>query len=92
MSERKKIRRASPRFRKVAHPKVYGEPDIALSNVKVNIHIRLDAGIVNYFKEKASREGGKYQALINQHLRDTIFEEKNLEGRLRHIEERLGIH
>ena len=60
--------------------------------MKVNIHIRLDADIVSHFKERAKREGGRYQALINQHLRETIFKEKNLEGRLRQIEERLGIH
>ena len=92
MSERRKKKKASPRFREIAHPKIYGEEEIALSNVKVNIHIRLDADIVSYFKGKAKREGSKYQALINQHLRETVFKEKNLEGRLRQIEERLGIH
>ena len=92
MSERRKKKKASTRFREVSHPKVYGEQEIALSNAKVNIHIRLDADIVSYFKEKAKREGGKYQALINQHLREMIFKERNLEGRLRQVEERLGIH
>ncbi len=92
MNGLRKRKKSSLRFREVAHPKVYGERDIALSNVKVNIHIRLDADIVSHFKEKAKREGGRYQALINKHLRETIFKEKNLEGRLRQIEERLGIH
>ena len=92
MNGRREKKKSSPRFREIAHPKIYAERDIALSNVKVNIHIRLDADIVNHFKEKAEREGGKYQALINQHLRETIFKERNLEGRLRQIEERLGIH
>ncbi len=87
-----KGKKSSTRFREIAHPKIYGERDIALSNVKVNIHIRLDSDIVNHFKEKTKREGGKYQALINQHLRQTIFKERNLERRLRQIEERLGIH
>ena len=45
-----------------------------------------------HFKEKAKREGSKYQSLINQHLRETVFKERNLEGRLQQIEERLGIN
>ena len=68
------------------------EQDIALTNAKVNIHIRLDADLVSYLKEKAKREGGKYQSLINQHLRETLFKEQNLESRLQRIEERLGIN
>ena len=80
------------RFRKIAHPRIYREDDIALSQVKVNIHIRLDADIVRYFKEKAEREGGKYQALLNQHLRDTLWSKRNLETRVQQIEERLGMH
>ena len=38
---------------------MYSEDEIALSNVKVNIHICLDADIVCYFKEKAGHEGAK---------------------------------
>jgi uncharacterized protein (DUF4415 family) len=79
------------RFRKIAHPRIYREDDLSLSRVKVNIHIRLDADIVRYFKEKAEREGGKYQALINQHLRDTLWSRHNLETRVQHLEERLGM-
>jgi len=73
-------------------PRIYEDRDIALSNAKVNIHIRLDADLVAYFKERAKQEGSKYQSLINQHLRETVFKEQNLEGRLQRIEAQLGIN
>ena len=92
MSKQRKGQMVNSRFRKISRPQIFEERDIALSNTKVNIHIRLDADIVAHFKEKAEREGGKYQSLINQHLRETVFKERNLEGRLQRIEERLGIN
>lgn len=91
MSKQRKRKKVSPRFREISSPHVYEDQDIALSNAKVNIHIRLDADLVNHFKEKAKRGGGKYQSLINQHLRETVFKERNLESRLQRIEEQLGI-
>jgi uncharacterized protein (DUF4415 family) len=85
-------RKGINRFRPVTRPRIYTEDEIALSNVKVNIHIRLDADVVRYFKEKAAYEGGKYQSLINQHLRETLWSPKHdLEQRVQQIEERLGI-
>lgn len=92
MSKQRKVQRVNPRFRKIPRSRIFEEREIALSNVKVNIHIRLDADLVAYFKERAKREGSKYQSLINQHLRETVFNERNLEGRLQQVEERLGIN
>ena len=92
MSKARRGKKISTRFREVAQPQIFEERDIALSNAKVNIHIRLDADLVAYFKEKAKQEGSKYQSLINQHLRETVFKERNLEGRLQRIEEQLGIN
>jgi hypothetical protein len=46
---------------------------------------------VNYFKEKAKQEGGKYQTLINQYLRAAISKQRSFEDRLDHIEQRLGM-
>jgi uncharacterized protein (DUF4415 family) len=90
---RKATGRKSPKqFRTIARPHIYTEHDIALANVKVDLHIRLDADIVRYFKEKAAREGGKYQSLLNQHLRDTLWSKPDLEHRVQRIEERLGLH
>ena len=83
------------RFRHISKSQIFTREEIDLSNVKVNIHIRLDADIVRYFKEKAAWEGGKYQTLLNQHLRHTIWPkhepEYKLEQRVRLIEERLGL-
>jgi len=92
MSRPRRRKTGSSRFRRVMQPRIYGDQDIALSNAKVNIHIRLDADLVAYFKERAQREGSRYQSLINQHLRETVFKERNLEGRLQRIEEQLGIN
>ena len=92
MSEQRKAQRVNPRFRKILRAQIFEERNIAISNAKVNIHIRLDANLVAYFKEMAKREGNKYQSLINQDLRETVFKERNLEGRLQWIEEQLGIN
>ena len=92
MKKQKKSKTASNRFRQVPRPRVYREEEISLSNAKVNIHIRLDADVLNYFKEKAKQEGGKYQTLINQHLRESILKQRKLEDRLKLIEQRLGMH
>ncbi len=51
--KRQTDKKTASRFRKIVHPHIYREDDIALSQIKVNIHIRLDADIVHYFKEKA---------------------------------------
>ena len=91
MSKQRNRNKGKARFRVIPRPRIYREEEINLSNAKVNIHIRLDADIVRYFKEKAIREGGKYQPLINQHLRETVFNERNLENRLQRVEEQLGI-
>ena len=57
MIKQKKKKGTSSRFRQIPHPRIYREEEIGLSNAKVNIHIRLDAEVVNYFKEKAQQEG-----------------------------------
>jgi uncharacterized protein (DUF4415 family) len=92
MTKQKKKKETSSRFRKIPRPRIYREEEIGLSNAKVNIHIRLDADVVNYFKEKALQEGSKYQTLINQHLRESVFKQSKLEDRLKLVEQRLGMH
>jgi len=91
MKEQKRRKATSSRFRQIPHPRVYGDHDVELSSVKINVHIRLDGDVVSYFKEKAKQEGSKYQTLMNQYLRTAIFKQRNLEDRLDHIEQRLGI-
>jgi uncharacterized protein (DUF4415 family) len=92
MTKQKKKKGTSSRFRKIPHPRIYRDEEIGLSNAKVNIHIRLDADVVNYFKERAMQEGSKYQTLINQHLRDSVFKQSKLEDGLKLVEQRLGMH
>ena len=54
---------------------------------KQRITIRLDADIIQYFKDKVhSAGGGNYQTLINDALREYIGEgDKQLETKLRKI-------
>ncbi|MGB7947216.1 MAG: BrnA antitoxin family protein [Candidatus Binatia bacterium] len=91
MRKPKKKKATSGRFRQVLRPSIYQEEDIAMSNVKINVHIRLDGDVLNYFKEKAKQEGGKYQTLINQCLRAAISKQRSFEDRLDNIEQRLGM-
>lgn len=91
MRKPKKKKATSGRFRQIARRRAYQEEDIAMSNVKINVHIRLDGDVVNYFKEKAKQEGGKYQTLINQYLRAALSKQRSFEDRLVHIEQRLGM-
>ncbi len=87
MTKQKKKKGTSNRFRQIPLPRIYREEEIGLSNAKVNIHIRLDADVVNYFKERAMQEGSKYQTLINQHLRESVFKQSKLEDRLKLVEQ-----
>jgi uncharacterized protein (DUF4415 family) len=91
MRKQKKKKATSSRFRQIVRPRTYREEDIAMSNVKIDVHIRLDGDVVSYFKERAKQEGGKYQTLINQYLRAAIFKQRSFEDRLDHIEQRLGM-
>jgi uncharacterized protein (DUF4415 family) len=91
MRKQKKKKATSSRFRQIPRPRTYREEDVAMSNVKINVHIRLDGDVVNYFKEKATQEGGRYQTLINQYLRVAISKQRSFEDRLDHIEQRLGM-
>jgi uncharacterized protein (DUF4415 family) len=91
MRKQQKKKTTSRRFRQIPRPHTYREQDIAMSNIKINVHIRLDGDVVSYFKEKAKQEGGKYQTLINQCLRAAIFKQRNVEDRLDNIEQRLGM-
>lgn len=46
-------------------------------NIKVQISIKLDADILEYFEERASKPGApSYQTQINQALRETIERER----------------
>jgi hypothetical protein len=46
-------------------------------NIKVQISIKLDADVLEYFKERARRQGAApYQTQINQALRDAMDQDR----------------
>ncbi len=54
---------------------------------KVRITIRIDADILNWFREKVNeRGGGNYQTMMNEALRSHIqFQDKMLEETIRKV-------
>ena len=48
--------------------------------------MKLDADLIEYFRDLANKTGKGYQTLLNDHLRRSIFEEHNLEERVQKIE------
>ncbi len=47
--------------------------------LKKQITIRLDTGVIDYFKELAGKEGVPYQNLINLYLKDCMKSGRKLE-------------
>lgn len=71
-------------------------PVVSSGTNKERITIRIDADIVNWFRDYVnSRGGGSYQALMNQALREHIEgRDKNWEAMLRRVvrEELEAVH
>jgi uncharacterized protein (DUF4415 family) len=68
-------------------------PAVPIAGGKTRITIRLDADIVDWFRDRVTQAGGgNYQSLINAALRDHIGrEEEPLEETLRRVlREELG--
>lgn len=51
------------------------EGDINTKNVKVKITTFIDLDIIEELKIQASKEGEKYQTLLNKYLRACVFKE-----------------
>jgi uncharacterized protein (DUF4415 family) len=53
-------------------------PDEAFEdrNIKIRVNTFLDLDVVKALKAEAERTGSKYQTLLNQRLRDSIFGRK----------------
>jgi uncharacterized protein (DUF4415 family) len=62
-------------------------PVISTPKGKMRITIRLDADIIDWFKQQVDEQGGgNYQTLINTALREFISSEReSLETTLRHV-------
>jgi uncharacterized protein (DUF4415 family) len=60
-------------------------------NPKIAISIKLDADIYMELKKRASKgeARGKYQTLLNNLLRDSLFSNNSIEERLKKIEQKL---
>ena len=78
-------------WRKVKNPRIFSKDELQLRNVKIDVHMKLDGDIVEYFRDLASKTGKGYQTLLNEHLRRSVFEEHNLEERIQKIEKALQI-
>jgi len=76
-------------WRRAQNPRIFSEEELQPRNAKVDIHMKLDADIVEYFRDLANRMGKGYQTLLNDHLRRSVFEEHDLEGRVQKIEKAL---
>ena len=49
MRKQKRRKATSSRFRQIPRPRTYRQEDIAMSNVKINVHIRLDGHVFELF-------------------------------------------
>ena len=73
----------------------FGKKDLLTGNefdpktAKERITIWLDEEVIDLFRERAKMEGTKYQALINQALRE-VSKRPSLVDRVERIEKKLG--
>lgn len=64
------------------------EDEFDPKNGKERITLFVDQQVVNAFRKKAENEGSKYQTLMRESLRSTVFpKDQDFEGRLKKIEE-----
>lgn len=72
-----------------AEKDVLSDEDFDKAHAKERITIWLDEEVVDAFRERANQEGSKYQALINQALKEAIKKPSLLE-RIERLEKKLG--
>ena len=58
-------------------------------NTKVRITTFIDIDLLERLKEEATDAGKKYQTLLNEKLRETLFEEATIKSTLSDINKRL---
>lgn len=68
---------------------VLSDADFDKANVKERITIWLDEEVVDAFRLRAKQEGAKYQALINQALKESLNKPSLLE-RIERLEKKIG--
>ena len=58
-------------------------------NTKVRITTFIDIDVLEQLKEEAATTGKKYQTLLNEKLREIVFEEETIKSTLSDINKRL---
>lgn len=86
---KKKTRK--PAWQRSKNPRIFSDEEILPRNAKVDVHMRLDADIVEFFRDLANKTGKGYQTLLNEHLRRSVMEEQDLTERVARIEKALGV-
>ena len=66
----------------------FSQEEFLPKNVKERITIFLDQDILDSFRDRAEKEGKKYQSLINEALRESM-DKPNLEERIKRLEEKI---
>lgn len=64
--------------------------DFDPKNVKERITIWIDEDVLDGFRKRAKAEGAKYQALVNQALREAV-RKPSLVERVERLEKKLGV-
>ena len=67
------------------------DTEFAPKNVKVRITTFIDKDILDELKAEASSSGKKYQSLLNEKLRDALFEEQSIRASLSSLNKRLTV-
>ncbi len=67
------------------------DDEFAPENIKVRITTYIDKDILDKLREEAAESGKKYQSLLNEKLRETVFEEKSIKASIKDLKTRLEI-
>lgn len=72
-----------------AEKDILSDKDFESQNIKERITIWIDESTLDAFRERAKKEGSKYQALINQALQEAI-KKPSLVERVERLEQKIG--
>lgn len=70
---------------------VLSEDEFSREKTKVRITTFLDLDVLTELKKRAASSGWKYQTLLNQMVRESLFKEKSIEHDLNRIKRRLSV-
>ena len=67
------------------------DDEFAPKNVKVRITTFIDKDVLDMLKKEAAISGKKYQTLLNEKLREAVFEEQSIKYSLEKLDQRLSV-